>query len=75
MKNLTSANWSFRPVLSTYGISYSVYPKGERSHWAVKATLYPASDGKTYVVSMSGLPLDARPSLGEAIDLVLRRLN
>lgn len=75
MKNRTIGNLSFRPSKSTNGTSYSVYPKGERSHWSVKATLYPASDGKSYVITMPNAALDARPSLDEAIAFVCARLD
>ncbi|WP_349004334.1 hypothetical protein [Mesorhizobium sp. CN2-181] len=64
--------WSFR-----YGTwnqnrsSWTVYPKGERSHWAMKATIYAASDEKTFVVTMYNHPYDARPTFSEAVELVL----
>lgn len=75
MKNITKGRWSFRPEQSSFGTSYSVYPKGERSHWSVKAWLYPASDGKSYVITIANCPLDARPSLDEAIDWVVHYLD
>ena len=75
MKNITIGNWSFRPAASLQGVSYQVYPKGERSHWSVKANLYPASDGKSYVITTFHQPLDARPSLDEAIAFVVELLD
>lgn len=75
-KTIRVNDLSFRPSM-TQGRrkpAYTIMPKGERSLWASKGSLYPASDDKTYVVSMSGFPLDARPNLEQAIDLVVRRI-
>ena len=68
-------NWSFRPAATTHGTSYGVYPKGERSEWSRRASLYPASDGKSYVITMNNKPLDARPSLEEAMRFVVEQLD
>lgn len=75
MENRIIGNWSIRPSISTNGTAYQFYPKGERSHWSVKATLYPASDGKCFVISMNQRSLDARPSLDEAIARVIELLD
>ena len=52
------------------------FMKGDRSRgWNVLATLYPASDGKCFVVTMHGHRVDARPDLKSAASLVIFRLG
>lgn len=74
-KNRTMGRWSVRPSESTHGTAWTVYPKGERSHQAARAHLYPASDGRSYVISMNYRPLDARPTLDEALAAVMGALE
>src|SRR5688500_18639420 len=50
--NFMHGGWSFRRSLmveggpggKVRGVSFAVYPKGERSHWAVKASIYQAGE-------------------------------
>ena len=50
--NFVVGNWSFRrgemrdggPDGKLRGIMFSVYPKGERSHWAIRASIYQHGD-------------------------------
>jgi hypothetical protein len=72
MKHRIIGNWSVREFLTEGDRKgYHVYPAGERSHWAIKATLWPASDGKCFVISMNRRAMDARPSLDAALEHVL----
>ena len=76
MKNRIIGRWSVREFLTEGNRNgYHVYPVGERSHWAIKATLWPASDGKCFVISMNLRPLDARPSLDAALKHVVGLLD
>lgn len=51
-KNFVVGNWSFRrsemveggPGGKVRGVSFAVYPKGERSDWSVKASIYQAGE-------------------------------
>lgn len=76
MKHQIIGDWSVRAFV-TQGdrTGYHVYPVGERSNWAIKATLWPASDGASFVISMNRRPLDARPSLDAALKHVLGILD
>jgi hypothetical protein len=76
MKNEIRGNWSIR-AFQTEGDreGYHVFPAGERSHWAIKATLWPASDGKCFVITMNRRPMDARPSKKTALDFVIGILD
>jgi hypothetical protein len=76
MKHELRGNWSIRAFLTDGGrTGYHIYPSGERSHWAIKATLWPASDDKSFVISMNRRPLDARPSRKAALDFVIGILD
>lgn len=71
--NFVRGNWSFRRETSADGrlSSWTVYPKGERSHWSRRANIYQASDLETYVVTGAGRAYDARPDFESAVKLVL----
>lgn len=76
MKNEIRGDWSIRAFQTNGGrTGYHVYPAGERSHWSIKATLWPASDDRSFVISMNRCAMDARPSKKAALDLVIERLN
>jgi hypothetical protein len=75
MKNRVIGRWSVRESYTIQGSAYMIYPKGERSHWSVKATLYPATDGKCFVITVNNGRLDARPSLDEAIARAIEVLD
>lgn len=76
MKHQIIGNWSIRQFQTEKGGNgYHVFPAGERSHWSVRATLWPASDSKCYVISMNLYPTDARPSLDAALKYVIGILD
>lgn len=76
MGNTIIGKWSIREFQTNGGrIGYHFFPKGERSHWAIKATLWPATDGKCFIVTFNGKPMDARPSYRDAVALVLATLT
>lgn len=76
MKHRIIGRWSVREFL-TEGErkGYHVFPASERSHWAIKATLWPASDGSSFVINMNRRPMDARPSLEAALEHVIGILD
>lgn len=75
-KSFTRGGYSFRPGRYRDGAGapefWDVLRIGSRNF--PYATIIPASDGVSYVVSGSGWHYDARPSLKEACDLVMARL-
>lgn len=75
-RNQIIGNWSVRAFLTEGDrTGYHVFPAGERSHWAIRATLWPASDGACYVISMNRRPMDARPTLDAALEHVIGILD
>lgn len=70
----TRGGYSFRPERynDSRPIHFSVYRKGDRSYSL--ATIYPASDGLCWSVSVPGHVFDCRPSFKAACDLVMARL-
>ena len=70
-KNFIRGDFSFRYSIMNARPHWAVYPKGERSHWSARASIYEASDGQSYVVSAHGRPLDARPDFKQAVALAL----
>lgn len=77
MRTIVIGRWSFRPFENQngHGTGYSIYPKGERSQWAYRGTLSPASDGRCFIISVVGKPYDARDSLQGALDLAVQHLG
>jgi hypothetical protein len=76
--NFVDGDWSFRYATDTRGgAHFTIFPKGQRSHWSSRGSLHVASDGKTWMYTIyhngSGVA-DARPSFAEAKDEVLRLL-
>lgn len=75
-KHRIIGDWSVRAFMTEgQRVGYHVFPAGERSHWAIKATLWPASDGECFVINMNRRPMDARPSLDAALELVIGILD
>lgn len=76
MKTRIIGQWSVRPFPTSQGdTAFRIYPKGTRDFWSCRATLWPASDGHSFVIDMPSQRLDARASLDEALDYVIGRLK
>jgi hypothetical protein len=76
MKHRIIGAWSVREFLTEGDRKgYHVFPSSERSHWAIKATLWPASDGSSFVIQMNRRPMDARPTLEAALEHVISVLD
>lgn len=69
-------NWSIRAFQTEKDrTGYHVFRAGARHHWGIKATLWPASDDRSFVISMDRRPLDARPTKKAALDFVIGILD
>lgn len=75
-KNFVEGQWSFRISQNADDKrrSFDIYPKGERSHMAVRATLNECSDGTTWLFTTRGRRNDARATFAEAKACVLKLL-
>ena len=75
MSNFVRNGWSFRRGTQNARAHWSVFPKGERCHWSIRASISLASDDACHVISMNGFAIDARATFEAAIELVLSRLG
>lgn len=71
VRDFVENGWSFRRVISDTRDVFQVYPKGERSHWSQRASLYRSPSG-CWSIGITGVYSESFHTFAEAKAYVLK---